>query len=90
MAAQTIRSELGFVHIGMARRTSIAGLAEFQILVTTRAGNRLVLTVEHESRLGVIEARVGAHFPRISGMAGLTWDFDIPVGRFLGNTNHGA
>ena len=84
VASNAVRSELCFVHVGVAGSAAAVGPGEFEIGVTTDARDALVCVGEREPGLSVVEFRVRPHRPGVRRMAGPTRDFDIPVRGILG------
>ncbi len=72
MATCAIRSQFGFVHIGVARRAKTACTCVLQSLVTAHAFDSRVLPFQSKPRFSMLECGVSPHLPRIGRMTRLT------------------
>ena len=80
MTSQTVGTEFRFVDVRVAGGTSIARPRELQILVTTCAGDSLMLSFQDKSCLRMVETCIRPHLPGVGRMTRLARNLDIAVG----------
>jgi hypothetical protein len=83
MASSAVRSQFGFVHIGVACRAKTARTCELKSFVTADAFDSRVLPLQGKPRFGVLESGILPHLPRIRRMTRLTGQLYRAVGRCL-------
>jgi hypothetical protein len=72
MATCAIRSQFGFVHIGVARSAKTACTSISEARVAADAFDPGMLPLESKSRLCMLEGSVLPHLPGIRRMTGFT------------------
>ncbi len=79
MTPRAVRTKLGFVYVRVTRRATFIDCSELQISVAAHTRHRFVLPDEGKAGLGMVEAGVPAHAPRIGRMTSLAGKLDVSV-----------